>query len=208
MRTSIIFGITLLALATVTTCASHGRTEIPSRDGFQIIPRPMHLVLHEGRFTITKKTAMEIEGDYHSIMPTAGFLTETIQKTTGIALTFSNGQEEKTKSIINLTLDDTLSDLGIEGYRLSVQPDRIDLKAYKPAGLFYAVQTLLQLMPPAVYQTSSPSKKIKIRIPCVEIKDRPRFGWRGLMLDVSRHFFPTEFIYRFIDFLAMHKLNT
>ncbi|MCJ7680071.1 MAG: family 20 glycosylhydrolase, partial [Candidatus Aminicenantes bacterium] len=91
---------------------------------------------------------------------------------------------------------------------LTVQPDRIDLKAYKPAGLFYAVQTLLQLMPPAVYQPSTASKKIKIRIPCVEIKDRPRFGWRGLMLDVSRHFFPTEFIYRFIDFLAMHKLNT
>lgn len=151
---------------------------------------------------------MEIEGDYHSVMPSAGFLAETIQNASGIAVTFSNVQGRRAKRVIHLALDDSLVELGIEGYTLTVQPDRIDLKASQPAGLFYAVQTLIQLMPPAVYQPASASNKIKIRIPCVEIKDRPRFGWRGLMLDVSRHFFPPEFIYRFIDFLAMHKLNT
>ncbi|MBU2438392.1 MAG: glycoside hydrolase family 20 zincin-like fold domain-containing protein, partial [Acidobacteria bacterium] len=107
MQISLLCGITFLGLAAVISCSPSGRIGIPSRDRIQIIPKPQHLVQREGRFTITGQTAMEIEGDYHSVMPSAGFLAETIQKATGIALTFSNVQGRRAKRVIHLTLDDT-----------------------------------------------------------------------------------------------------
>jgi hexosaminidase len=84
--------------------------------------------------------------------------------------------------------------LGPEGYELTVTPERVIIRASQPAGIFYGKQTLQQLLPGP--------------IPCLHIEDRPRFPWRGAMLDVARHFFPKEFVKRYIDLLALHKLNT
>ncbi|ULT46328.1 beta-N-acetylhexosaminidase [Niabella defluvii] len=77
--------------------------------------------------------------------------------------------------------------LGNEGYSLSVTPSKVLLKAHKPAGIFYGVQSLLQLFPPAI-ESKQVVQNIKWEIPVVEIKDQPKVNWRGLMLDVSRHF--------------------
>jgi hexosaminidase len=95
---------------------------------------------------------------------------------------------------------------GPEGYALRVSEEGVRIEAAEPAGLFYGVQTLRMLLPPvAEYGAARPSQPLAL--PYVRIEDRPRFGWRGAMLDVARHFFPVEDVKRYIDLLAMHKMN-
>ena len=96
--------------------------------------------------------------------------------------------------------------LGDEGYVLKVTPQKILLSANKPQGLFYGIQTLRQLLPPA-NKNQLANKNFQYKIPCATIIDYPRFGYRGLMLDVSRHFFSKEFVMKYIDEMAKYKLN-
>ncbi len=91
---------------------------------------------------------------------------------------------------------DTIS----EKYELVVNPKQITIKSVGNAGVFYAFQTLMQLLPVAKYKEA--------KIPCVTIKDEPKFTWRGMHLDVSRHFFSVDFVKKYIDYLAMYKMNT
>ena len=109
---------------------------------------------------------------------------------------------------IVLQTDQALSTkLGPEGYRLEVTPRRVTIRAAAPAGVFYGIQTLRQLLPSDNLR-KAPVRRIEWTIPCVSIEDRPRFAWRGMMMDTSRHFMPKEFVEKFIDLLAFHKLNT
>ena len=96
--------------------------------------------------------------------------------------------------------------MGSEGYRLDVSPKAISISANQPAGLFYGVQTLLQLFPADI--ESKTVVKRTWTAPSVRILDYPRFAWRGMMLDVSRHFFPKQDVMRYIDELARLKYNT
>jgi hexosaminidase len=107
---------------------------------------------------------------------------------------------------IALELKPALGELGAEGYRLAVEERGIKMFAAVPAGLFYATQTLRQLLRPEIYR-SAPVQGKRWSVPAVEIEDRPRFGWRGGMLDVGRHFLPKSVLLRFVDLLAMHKYN-
>ncbi len=109
-------------------------------------------------------------------------------------------------SAITLTLDASLTQLGNEGYVLEVTPARIEARASNAAGLFYAGITLLQLLPPVVFN-STLQANVNWSIPCCHIEDQPRFKWRGMHLDVARHFMPLEFVKKFIDLLALHKMN-
>jgi hexosaminidase len=108
--------------------------------------------------------------------------------------------------VIELRLVDRTGELGTEGYRLEIGPRSVVLTAARTAGLFYAGQTLRQLLPPDVFGDDR-ATGVAWELPCVDVFDRPRFGWRGAMLDVSRHFLPKEFVLRFLDLLALHKLN-
>ena len=110
-------------------------------------------------------------------------------------------------NVIVLALTETETALGPEGYTLEITPRRILMQAARPAGLFYGVQTLRQLWPAAWEGRMPPLPAEPVRIPCLSISDQPRYSWRGAHLDVSRHFFAPEFIYRFIDYLAMNKMN-
>ena len=96
--------------------------------------------------------------------------------------------------------------LGKEGYTLSVSPKKVLIKANEPAGLFYGVQTLLQLLPPEIESVDA-VQNIEWTIPAVEITDYPRVGWRGLMLDVSRHFFTVDEVKQYIDAMVRYKYN-
>lgn len=96
--------------------------------------------------------------------------------------------------------------MGNEGYSLAVTPDAVVIRASQVAGLFYASQTLRQLLPPEIESRKEVSG-VPWVAPAVTILDQPRFRWRGLMLDVGRHIFPVDFIKRYIDLMAMHKMN-
>jgi hexosaminidase len=110
-------------------------------------------------------------------------------------------KEGMTNSIKLNLLNTPMTVLGNEGYSLSVKPDQIQINANKPAGLFYGIQSLMQLVP------NDDGSKV-INIPSAEVTDYPRFGWRGLMLDVSRHFFTINEVKQFIDAMAFYKFNT
>ena len=98
--------------------------------------------------------------------------------------------------------------LGKEGYRLTVTPTRITIRSATEAGLFYGGITLQQLLPVEAYGARPADQAPRLwTVPCVEVEDSPRFVWRGLLLDVARHFMPIESIKKFIDLAALHKLN-
>jgi hexosaminidase len=98
------------------------------------------------------------------------------------------------------------ADLGPEGYELSVTPAAVSVTAIGPAGAFYGIQTLLQLLPPEAFGSAGTAGR-PLTVPCLRLEDKPRLPWRGMMLDVSRHFFPKDFVKSVIDSLAFHKMN-
>jgi hexosaminidase len=134
-----------------------------------------------------------VEGD--SLATTAAWFTEQVQTLTGVQL--RQGRGGKQAIILDITHQDK-SGIHPNGYSLSVTPSGIRITAADPAGIFYGLQTLLQLIPAG----QSPA------IPCADITDYPRFAWRGLMLDVSRHFFTKQEVERYIDDMVRYKYNT
>ncbi len=152
-----------------------------------IIPQPVKLSRKEGVFNLAGAAIFAAE----EALETAVYA----QAALGIAALNPSGSAA---GRVELSLSADLERLGAEGYQLVVEPGMVSARAWKQAGLFYAVQSLRQLLP---------VKGDRI-MPCVEIEDYPRFGWRGAMLDVCRHFFPLETVLRFIDLMALHKLNT
>ena len=106
---------------------------------------------------------------------------------------------------IHLTTGVASASLGAEGYELVITPSRVEVSAASPAGLFYGVQTVRQLLPPLVEYTAAYPRPLFL--PVGRISDAPRFGWRGAMLDVARHFLPADDVKRFVDLMALYKLN-
>ena len=155
-----------------------------------IIPLPQQVTVTGGVFQITASTEMSADPD---ALPEARFLADVLRAAVGTA---PEAREDAPGAAIALRLDSNLAALGGEGYKLSVTPECITLEAAARAGLFYGIQTLRQILGSSGV------------IPCAEIEDAPRFVWRGAMLDVSRHFLPKAFVLKFIDLLALHKMNT
>ncbi len=173
-----------------------------------VVPRPMSIERGEGRFRLTEKTSILVDRQSGEVADIARLLAERISRSTGFALAVSDAVGATDHRPIRLKLDDTASALGEEGYTLTVTPDGVTVVAARPAGLFYGMQTLLQLLPPAIWMTTKAENETAWTIPAVQIEDRPRFRWRSLMLDVSRHFFTKEEIKNCLDLMAQHKLNT
>ncbi len=171
------------------------------RPVIRIIPQPAEGTDKDGVFVINSATKIGISNENEQLRHIAGFLTSHLERYFGIANLGITAYEFGVKQSVFLKLDPTLN-LGKEDYHLSVLPDGVLIEAAAANGLFYGVQTLFQLMPP------SPKQVGEIILPAVDIKDAPRFAWRGLMLDVSRHFMPKEYILKFLDEMAMHKFNT
>jgi hexosaminidase len=132
------------------------------------------------------------------------YLAEWIGPATGFELRILTAGEVPAGAVL-IEITEIQPGLGDEGYRLTVAPDQVALAAPHPAGLFYAVQSLRQLLPPAI--ESAVRQPGPWRLPAVRIRDVPRFPWRGAMLDVARHFFGVEDIKRFIDRIAYYKMN-
>ena len=165
-----------------------------------IIPRPSQVKPRSDSFTLTPDTVI-VAGD--GAQAKAEQLARALRPATGFALPVVG---EARANAITLRLDTSLEKLGAEGYTLEVSADGVKLVAPSETGLFYAAQSLRQLLPIAIF--SDTLEDTAWTIPGVEIEDTPRFGWRGAMLDTGRHFMPLPFIKKFIDLLSLHKLNT
>ncbi len=162
-----------------------------------MIPRPTAVRVHDGVFTLSAGTTLAAE---ESLSDVAGWLRAALGPSTGCWLPPGPTNEV---GEIALRID---PDLPREGYRLEVEPTAVRVTGGTPSGVFYGAQTMRQLLPAAAYRsarTASPPWMI----PAVTVADAPRFGWRGCLLDVARHFMPKADVLRFIDLLAMHKLN-
>jgi hexosaminidase len=167
-----------------------------------IIPQPVDVKASEGVFTITPRTAVIARGPAEA---EAQQLIEALAPPMGFRLALvASGRPD---DAITLSLDEALKGkLGDEGCTLEVTARRIDLRAAAPAGLFYGIQTLRQLLPPEVYR-NAPVQGAAWTVPCVRITDYPRFGWRGLLIDPARHFIPVGDVRKYIDAMALHKFN-
>lgn len=173
-----------------------------------IIPQPSSAVSLTSSFSIEPDTVILADDE---VLDTAHYLAERLRRSTGYELPIREPARSPPSGMIALRLDTQASAASSqegEEYRLLVDNRRIDISAPAPAGVFYGVQTLLQMLPPSVYsETPLQLHPDQLVLTGVEISDRPRFSWRGLMIDVSRHFFSKEQLKKTIDAMAMHKLN-
>lgn len=168
-----------------------------------LVPKPVKMTLQAGSFRLTPDTV--IVADDKSLSE-AWFLAGRLSPATGFPVEVRPSSSDGL-SAIEMKIDPSITELGSEGYRLVVTPQRISMQAPATAGLFYAGVSLLQLLPPEIFRDAKVSP-IDWTVPCVQVEDYPRFQWRGAMLDVARHFMPREFIKKFIDLLALHKMNS
>ncbi|MCQ4206118.1 beta-N-acetylhexosaminidase [Streptomyces longispororuber] len=162
-----------------------------------LVPLPTHLSYRPGHFTLDADTTVRVSP---GAGPAADLLRTLLAPATGLPLSpASDGP-------FVLALDPDLGGLGEEGYGLTVGPDAVLLRAAHLTGLLRGVQTIRQLLPVAAL-SGTPQPDVPWRLPCAEISDVPRHGWRGFMLDVARHFQPVGVLRRYVDLLALHKLN-
>jgi len=158
-----------------------------------IIPVPVSVKKATGQFVLSQQTTIQADSPSNkAVLFFKDYLANNLAYHKAIV-----AESSKTANIITLTSAGT-DNLPAEGYRLTITPQQITV-AGKGAGLFYGVQTLLQLMPAERSATT--------KLPCVQVEDYPRFGYRGAMLDVGRHFFSVEMVKKYIDLLAAYKLN-
>lgn len=168
-----------------------------------IIPEPVEIIKQSGSFTLPQHVSIRI-GSSPGLQYVADFLKERLSIPTGSEVSVSQSNPSATIYFqINKEPD---TEIGDEGYRLEVRPKQIMIKANKAAGLFYASQTLIQLLPKEI-ESATEVQNANWEIPCLEVTDYPRFGWRGLMFDVSRHFFTKEEVKKYIDNMVRYKYN-
>jgi hexosaminidase len=174
-----------------------------SQQPIAIIPEPVSLRSGTGTFVLPQQITIAAP-DAAKIQPVLHALSNQLRTATGRKVTVNNGNSQ---SAIQLSLNKTYNKvIGAEGYQLSVNEKSIQLKANEPAGLFYGVQTLLQLLPKEI-ESATVVKNVRWAVPAVEITDYPRLEWRGLMFDVARHFFTKEQVKQFIDDMVKYKYN-
>lgn len=167
-----------------------------SQNELALIPKPEKIELRKGNFVLNKETV--IQADETSFE--AQYLQQAIKLQTGLDLKILPVAANVPKISLSFDLDSPDASNNKEPYGLAVSDKTIVIKAEYSQGFFYGIQTLLQLIPF--------EKKNEIKVPCLQINDQPKYAWRGMHLDCSRHFFPKEFVKKYIDYLAMYKFNT
>jgi hexosaminidase len=168
-----------------------------------IIPEPVKITQHTGRFVLPKVLVVE-SASQDAMIPVLNLIKNKFSTATGKIIRVKEVAPNATiKLVLNKTPDNVI---GKEGYYLSVKAKSITIRANAEAGLYYGVQTLLQLLPNQI-EGKEIAKNVTWAVPIVDITDYPRFEWRGLMFDVSRHFFTKKEVMSYIDNMAKYKLN-
>lgn len=167
-----------------------------AQTSLSVIPAPVKIEQHSGNFSLSNKTV--ILSSSTKDLPAIQFLNHYLQQYYGFSL---RTVKKASTNFIRLKSSSGVGDTARpEGYTLQINPSGIEIKGNSTAGTFYGIQTLIQLLP--VEKTSL------LQLPVVSVEDYPRFGYRGALLDACRHFFDTDFIKRYLDLLALHKINT
>jgi hexosaminidase len=171
-----------------------------------LVPVPQKMTVSEGAFKLAPDTRIYVDSGSRA---TGEFLAARLRKATGYPLKVrtKSGATEAINGAILLTTNKAKADLGAEGYELMVATNSVILRAPAATGLFYGSQTVLQLLPPEILATNRVTN-VDWQMPCAQIEDWPRFKWRGLMLDVSRHFYTKPEVEQVLDLMAQEKLNT
>ncbi|MEG1663820.1 MAG: family 20 glycosylhydrolase [Mucinivorans sp.] len=197
---------TALVAAVVMGCSGEAENKVYN-EGINVIPVPAELTVTDSTlFTITDGTVIVTSTkDFTGV---ATYLTDKIKGSTGYEIhcyEMSDSASVPKTNVISLEID-TRVPVGMEGYLLSSSSKGVTIKSRTPQGAFYGVQTLLQLLP-AEIESPETVKNIAWTLPSVEVKDEPRFAYRGMMLDVVRHFMSVEDVKKQLDVLAMYKIN-
>lgn len=201
-RLNSIFDLNPIRLLSVCLCILCLRV---TAQEISLIPIPVSQQKGTGSFELTSATIIIAPAKQGEIQKIATYLSERIKPATGITLKTS--ESSSGNSTIQLILNakpDVL--LKKEGYSLEISANNVVITANAPSGLFYGVQTFLQLLPKEI-ESKSAQAQVKWQAPAVTIKDYPRFEWRGIMLDVSRHFFSKDYVKKYIEQLARYKFN-
>jgi hexosaminidase len=169
----------------------------------QLIPRPGVMMQRAGHFTLTSGTVIWTDPSSAAL---GQRLARYLEPATGFTFRVLADGTAPARSI-SLRRDESLRRLGGEAYALEVSPSGVIARAPEDAGLFYAVQTIRQLLPMQIFREAV-VRGVEWNLPAISIEDSPRFAWRGGHLDVARHFMPKEFVKKYIDLLALHKLNS
>jgi hexosaminidase len=176
-------------------------TSVFAQNEYNLIPAPKSIIAADGKFIFQKNTSLVTISNDNGILSVANMLSEQIKSATGITLPQKNARSANSGIIFKQ--NNTLAD---EGYNLNISSKKIEIEAKTGKGAFYALQTLYQLMPPAIFNKNQNIENITVQN--CKIADEPRFNYRGLMIDVARHFYPVESVKRYIDLMAHYKLNT
>lgn len=180
-------------------------SNLHAQRALSIVPEPVTVKTGSGVFELDSKTQLIVDDNNTELKRLADIFASWIAPATGIQLKVANRSAVSVKTI-RLSLVQSLQDVkSEEGYTVVVTTNAITLSALKPSGLFYGLQTLRQLLPSSVEHATK--QNARWVIPAVSITDYPRFPWRGLLLDVSRHFFSKEFVKEYIDQMVRYKFN-
>ncbi|MCB0827019.1 MAG: family 20 glycosylhydrolase, partial [Armatimonadetes bacterium] len=171
-------------------------TAITAPEEIAIVPQPFIVAPGQGTFTLASDTIIVAD---RNELEEARYINEVF----GMNLLIDG--QSKNKKRIHINMDMRFAKLGEEGYRLGISPSEIEIEASTSKGVFYAIQTLRQLAPASTLRIGD---NASIEFPAVTVQDHPRFGWRGLMMDTSRHFMPKDSVLKMIDLLAFHKMNS
>ncbi|MFO7888818.1 MAG: family 20 glycosylhydrolase [bacterium] len=196
----IILGLSVLGMI---QCSKKQQNDV------SIIPKPVHSSIKKGNFIISPDTKIVIDSASAKIRYAVDFFNNLLAKSSNYRLNVVTLEDKKVEdNTIVCTTKEGGSELGAEGYTLSVKKNGIHIKANTAKGIFYGIQTLRQLLPVEMEASIQSENRQEWSVPLVKIKDEPRFPYRGMHLDVCRHFMPKEFIKKYIDYIAMHKMNT
>ncbi len=191
-----------MALMLAVVLQVSAQTVAPIDSDPALVPQPASLKVNTGQYLITESTRIGYAGKDSQVVAMAEGLAAYIKAKSGLQLTVMP-TVQPLYNMIFIGIGQVPDSLGREGYTLSADKAQVTIKAKAAAGLFYGTQTLYQLIKLEVQK-----KLPMMSIPLVQISDKPRFEWRGSMLDCGRIFYSVDFIKKYLDYMAMHKLNT
>lgn len=199
-RTDFSFAAFVILSLLLTACNDSRPTSPEAKLAFErVIPKPVSANATGKTFFITENTTIVTDGASSELNDLAKYLAESLQSITGLSIKMGSKADE---GAILLALGGT-SSLGAEGYELQIDEKQVKITANKPAGIFYAIQTLRQM----IADKDEKSSREKWEVATGTIADHPEYAWRGSMLDVARHFFSVEDVKRYIDLLSHYKIN-